>query len=737
LTEAAALYQDVLARAPGHAEATHYLGVCLVRLGRGAEGLPLVARSAQLAPRNAEYRQNFGAMLLEAGDPAGAERAYSEAIALDPAIVAAHNGVGMARQRLGRYDGAIAAFREALRLAPGDAGAANNLGNCLSERGDLRGALDCYRRAVASAPHHPMAHNNLGNALQAHGELGAAVESYRRAIEADPQFPLAHHNLALVLRDLGEGYRALEAIRRAVRLAPDYRPAWQLFAELFAMGRFKRWHPELGADCLQLLAQPDVEIDAVARAVFSLLLVDPQFGPAFRELQSGNRAAEDLFKGAPLAALTHPLFLALIENAHIADPIVEAFLTRLRQNALRGVRGDAPPPLPLACALAQQCFFNEYLWPETADETRMVAALEAQVRSGAQAAGPLEIALLAAYRPLARFEGLAKPAGGGAFDALWRRQVEEPRIEAGLRAAIPALTGVEDATSRMVQQHYEENPYPRWQRAPSNVAFPLPLMLRSIFPHLDPARLAAPDAPEILIAGCGTGCHAATTASLQPLARVLAVDISRASLAYAMRRCRELGLQNIRFAQADILRLGSLDERFDLIECSGVLHHLREPLAGWRVLLGLLKPGGFMKVGLYSEVARRNIVAAREALAALGAGADLEGIRAARQFIFSLPEGHAASTVANTLDFYSASGARDLVLHGQEHRFTIDSLGEAIAALGVEFLGFEFTDRRPLGAYRRRYPEDPAATDFARWRVFEQENPDTFVGMYQFWVKKP
>ena len=134
---------------------------------------------------------------------------------------------------------------------------------------------------------------------------------------------------------------------------------------------------------------------------------------------------------------------------------------------------------------------------------------------------------------------------------------------------IASLTPVRDEVSRRVQAQYETNPYPRWQRVPVPGAFPLPRMLRSLFPHADPAKLAAPDAPEILVAGCGTGRHAAITAQLQPHGRVLAVDISRASLAYAMRRCAELGLANIRFAQADLLELGALEERFDLIECSG------------------------------------------------------------------------------------------------------------------------------------------------------------------------
>jgi 2-polyprenyl-3-methyl-5-hydroxy-6-metoxy-1,4-benzoquinol methylase len=51
-----------------------------------------------------------------------------------------------------------------------------------------------------------------------------------------------------------------------------------------------------------------------------------------------------------------------------------------------------------------------------------------------------------------------------------------------------------------------------------------------------------------------------------------------------------LGLENIEFAQADILELGSLGRSFDIIESVGVLHHLHDPLEGWRVLLALRGP---------------------------------------------------------------------------------------------------------------------------------------------------
>jgi len=671
--DAAKLYRELLAHRPDDPEALHFLGICLARAGQPNEGLPLIERSVGLAPRNNLYRQNFGLMLAEAGNLSAAEAQFDEILRSEKDHATAHNYLGMVRQRLGRMGEAIASYEEALRLRPGDAAAANNLGYCLLERGELERAVPWLRRSIAADPTSPMAHSNLGNALRELGDLHAAAECYRRALSLMPRFANAHHNLALTLRDLGDPYAALESARAAVHCDPRHRAAWQTLAELLAISRFKAWNADIAADCERLFSQAEVDIQLCAEAILSLV------------------------RSAPRGRL----FLLLLENAIVADEDFEREMSALRRETL------AAPSLELCCALAQQCFLNEYVWAETEAEAARVAALE---RS---ASTPLELAALAMYRLP---QGRAKPAGGGdAFERMWRRLVEEPAIERAL--SVETLTPVSDEVSRRVQAQYETNPYPRWQRAPVPGAFPLPRMLRSLFPHADPAKLAAPDAPEILVAGCGTGRHAAISAQLQPHARVLAVDISRASLAYAMRRCGELGLVNLRFAQADILALGALEQRFDLIECSGVLHHMRDPMAGWRVLVALLKPGGFMKLGLYSEVARRDILAAREVVKGLT-------VKEARQRVFALPADHPARRVTTLRDFYSASGARDLVLHVQEHRFTIPQLASAIAELGVEFLGFEL-------------PRERLSMSLEQWDAYETANPDSFVSMYQFWIRKP
>lgn len=254
-----------------------------------------------------------------------------------------------------------------------------------------------------------------------------------------------------------------------------------------------------------------------------------------------------------------------------------------------------------------------------------------------------------------------------------------------------------------------------------------------LFPHAEAAG-RIPDRPSILIAGCGTGRHVAIASALNPDSRIMAIDLSRASLAYAVRRAGELGLRNVEFAQADVLELEGLDRRFDVIECSGVLHHMQDPAEGWRVLAGRLNPGGRMKIGLYSEIGRRPVVAAQRFIAERGYAADPEGMRAARAAILQLPRENEARAVADTLDFYSLSGCRDLLFHVQERRYSLGEIEGMLATLGLDFLGFEFESRATLIDYQREYPQDPAAVCLRNWSEYESRHPGAFAGMYQFWV---
>lgn len=262
----------------------------------------------------------------------------------------------------------------------------------------------------------------------------------------------------------------------------------------------------------------------------------------------------------------------------------------LRRALLEGALDD----LDLACVIAQQCFVNEYVFDEDAAETIAVERLAeeiAQALARGAGASPSHVAVLAAYRSLHALQDASRllertwPAALGPVLAL---QIAEPRAADALRVGLAAATAIDDPVSRRVQAQYEDNPYPRWIDLPRGTPMPFRAWLARQVPG---ASVQLPDSQlEILVAGCGTGQEAIETAERHPDARVTAIDLSRASLAYAARKSRERGIANVVYAHADLLNVAALRRRWHVVSATGVLHHMADPLAGWRALVGCLAP---------------------------------------------------------------------------------------------------------------------------------------------------
>jgi hypothetical protein len=87
------------------------------------------------------------------------------------------------------------------------------------------------------------------------------------------------------------------------------------------------------------------------------------------------------------------------------------------------------------------------------------------------------------------------------------------------------------------------------------------------------------------------------------------------------------------------------------------------------------------------------------------------------------------------MDFFSISGCRDLLFHAQEHRFTIPQIARFLAETGLAFVGFDLNSYSSQ-KYLTRFPHDKTMTDLGCWDRFERDNPNTFFGMYHFWVQK-
>ena len=185
--------------------------------------------------------------------------------------------------------------------------------------------------------------------------------------------------------------------------------------------------------------------------------------------------------------------------------------------------------------------------------------------------------------------------------------------------------------------------------------------------------------------------------------------------------------------QADILHLHQMGREFDIIESAGVLHHMNEPMNGWRVLVDLLKPGGLMMIGLYSELARQHVMRVRKEIGLLKLGTSGAEIREFRQLLAeSHDENHQRLT--ETDDFFSLSMLRDLIFHVQEHRFTLPEIKNCVDDLGLNFCGFE--NKKAISNFREFYGKESDIYDLTLWHQYEERNPLAFAQMYQFWCQK-
>jgi 2-polyprenyl-3-methyl-5-hydroxy-6-metoxy-1,4-benzoquinol methylase len=599
-------------------------------------------------------------------------------------------------QRAGEFAKAEAMFSKAVALNPKSATAQRALGCILMERDELDLAAVHLRRAVALKPNDTAARLSMVALLRQQGRREAAARAYEEALASDPQIGGLRHQLP------------------------------------------------------NALAEPWARPIDLARASVGFLRLNPAIrAAADRSSKAWPRplTEQELFGAIGMTAIASDRVLRfLLESCPICDIELERLLTRIRGSLLLKAEVSAvfdnDEVMAFAAALACQCFFNDYVFAASEEEARAAAQLRDRLSKAIDAgtAPPASwLSVVGCYGALHTI-----PDAVRLFEFSWpdvvrtmlRRQVAEPHEEAKLRNATKVLTPIDDATSLRVRAHYEESPYPHWIKpARPGTSTTLDAFVRGQFPLAPFRDLGRGANVDILIAGCGTGQQSVETAQRFAGARILAVDLSLASLGFAQRQSRSAGLAAIEYAQADIMALPTTGRSFDLIESTGVLHHLGDPWEGWQRLLSTLRPSGVMHLAFYSETARQDISAVRRVITKRGLGDSAGEIRAFRQELMSAKDGSDQRSVTSYPSFFSTSECRDLLFHRMEHCLTLPAIKAFLDANGLQFLGMQADDLM-MSRFRHRFPGDPAGIGLDRWHDFEQRNPTAFGGMYEFWVQK-
>ncbi|MEA3225553.1 MAG: carbamoyltransferase C-terminal domain-containing protein, partial [Planctomycetota bacterium] len=153
--------------------------------------------------------------------------------------------------------------------------------------------------------------------------------------------------------------------------------------------------------------------------------------------------------------------------------------------------------------------------------------------------------------------------------------------------------------TKKVKAFYEANPFPNYDDHDTLRSLIEKARRSGLPPALD---RAIGYNSTVLEVGCGTG--QLTNFLGISCRRVIGTDICSNSLRLGEQFRREHQLDRVRFVQMDLFRPCFKPEQFDVILCCGVLHHTSDPLAGFRILLPLLKPGGHVVIGLYNRYGR-------------------------------------------------------------------------------------------------------------------------------------
>lgn len=580
------------------------------------------------------------------------------------------------------------------------------------------------------------------------GDLATARRCFRSAVKRDNRNARLRFQLALIHQALGELTLAAEQYTVALRFDATMQSAALRLCESFAQGvlKIKPDLDELGL--VAALAFQSIDRDLLCAAAMHYLA---STHPLCQILEQGRRDGWDSIARNLCLARTHdflknPLFLELLRKGIVCSRDIECLLIGIRRILLLEL-----PPARLQddalcrfmTALLCQLWNNEFVWLESDEERRQLAAVEIapdELRAGnADACSRLFLKCL--YRPArSQIEDVSIDQLGAIVPAVFQqalieRIAEETEIrERGER--VPVVSEMSDDISRLVAGQYDVSPYPRWTSVP---IFPNSGYIDHIRPHFKHGQLAFAQHPfEVLIAGCGTGRQAVSAAlDYGRNAHVVGIDIARSSLGYASLMAERMGVQNVTLARGDLNAILDFEptfiKRFQIVECTGVLHHMANPFAAWQRLITCLAPGGIMLIGLYSSTARLHLQTLKREADYPGADADVDALRAYRHRMFSRSGQWQGEGFLRSRDAFSTSGFRDFFLHVNEHTTDLIEIKAFLAENGLEFRGFVGP---PIEALRQTKTDAAAPGDLADWAEWERQHPSAFTGMYQFWCTR-
>ncbi len=600
-------------------------------------------------------------------------------------------------------------------------------------------AKDLFIKAINLNPKFTDGYYNLANVYNKLKEEDKAIENYKKVIELDYNYFKAHNNLGNIYRKKGLNFRAIECYLSTLEVNSNYKLAYYNLAGALQFYIINKENRDINKHLLYLLKEKIiVRPNSIATNILNSLFLNTDLKNNLSLIKNINSKKNLNFIIDSL--VNNSLLLQFMKVCPIPNYYIEKKFILIRKEMLDQIYklNFEKIYIKFLLSLSIQCYLNEYIYEQSKEEIEKVKKINERIKGSLNNNNKihdLEILCLSCYEPLSNFRWSRKINYSDELNEIFELHLTQKENEKQLSETIKSISIVKNKVSKHVKNQYEENPYPRWMNLglsfePRNIS----QVINESDLKLDFKKIKFPENPEILIAGCGTGQHAITTASKYKNAKILALDLSFRSLSYAKRKANELKIENINFIQGDLLDLESLNRKFDLIESIGVLHHMDEPLKAWKILTNCLKNNNsLMLIGLYSDKARRHITQIKNKITNLKIKTNTENIIKFRKDLLE-SNNSKWDDIKTSPDFYTVSGVRDLLFHVKEHKFTISKIKEYLNELELFFLGFE--DKLIIEKFKEVYNGKIDLYNLDKWEAFENNNQRVFAGMYQFWCKK-
>ena len=596
--------------------------------------------------------------------------------------------------------------------------------------------------ALKDAPNDSSLLYSLGHVFLAKQEYEQAESQFAKAFKLNPSLTRAASSLAYTKTRQGKFVEAFQDYRELIKSHPDDPHIRTKLFECTAKITANHYDEELAGDILSLYRLEGSNYTALGTITASLLI---------HKYQVKQILGNDLPLGIIDTTSQDDLFCEGLSKIIFCQPTMEKFITQIRkQLLLESLAHSDLKQLHMNLAVAMSLYASnmEYSLYIDSQEYHLLSALEdlinAVIQSNAWKPSDLAGAVLlySMYLPLDELscsDQLAK-FGVNRWPVWARKTINHALLEIiqekKSTEAIKSLGLITDETSQKVQSQYEQNPYPRWLHLSYNTPTNYGRALEQEFSGFRAPSFFNTGDINVLIAGCGTGQHAIKVARYFRNVNVTAIDLSRRSLAYASKMADKYHVKNIEFIQADILNVDQLQQQFHIIESSGVLHHMADPIAGLAALEQCLVPGGLMKLALYSRAARQIILKSRQLIQKNRLTGSAHHIRLFRQAILHNEQNSVLSGILSSSDFYNMSGCRDLVFHEHETQFDLLQIDDMLRRFELKFIGLIVQPLQRL-EFIKFVGTDQQCNNLIEWAEYEKQYPQSFGGMYQFYCQKP